>query len=32
VNSAEFEILIDTEKAKKTDIEKEILAIYKQYE
>lgn len=32
VNSAEFEILIDTEKAKKTDIEKGILAIYKQYE
>lgn len=32
VNSAEFEILIDTEKAKKEDIQRDILKIYKQYE
>lgn len=32
VNSAEFEILIDTTKAKKSDIEKAILVVYKEYE
>ncbi len=32
VNSAEFEILIDTEKADKEDIEREILKVYKEYE
>lgn len=32
VNSAEFEILIDTEKAKKEDIEKAILNVYAPYE
>lgn len=32
VNSAEFEMLIDTEKAKKEDIERDILKVYKEYE
>lgn len=32
VNSAEFEILIDTEKADKEDIERDILKIYGEYE
>lgn len=32
VNSAEFEMLIDTEIAKKEDIERDILKVYKEYE